>query len=176
MFKKLLLFPVLLSLASCANNLDDLNQFMNNERNKPPKPIDPLPEIRPMEVFEYNAQHLRDPFSNDLEEKDKDPTEADLAAFESGQGPDLTRRKEFLESFPLDSMKMVGTYQQENDFWGLVTDPDGTIHRVSIGNFLGHNHGKISAIAENEITIKEWINDGLGAWRERDASMALEEE
>lgn len=164
------------SLAACNNSLDDINQFMANERSKPPKPIDPLPEIKPMEVFEYNAQHLRDPFSNDLEEQSEEPSEEEMVAFENGEGPDLTRRKEFLESFPLDSLLMVGTYSQEEDDWGLVTDPDGTIHRVSVGHYVGHNHGQIVAIAENEITISEWINDGLGAWRKRDAAMALNEE
>ncbi len=176
MIKQIVILMLVLLLSACANNFDDLNRFIDNEKSKPAKPIDPLPEIRPMEVFEYNAQASRDPFSNDLEESDEEPTEEQLVAFENGEGPDLTRRKEFLESFPLDSLLMVGTYQQENDFWGLVTDPDGTIHRVAVGHFVGHNHGEIVAIAENEIVINEWINDGLGAWRERKAAMALKEE
>ena len=71
---------------------------------------------------------------------------------------------------------MVGTYQQENDYWAIVVDPEGTLHRVSQGHYLGHNHGLVMAIFENEIQIQEWINDGLGAWRERNAAMALKEE
>ena len=176
MIKNMSILLAVLFLSACANNLDDLNRFIANEQSKPAKPIDPLPEIKPMEVFEYNAQTNRDPFSNDLEERDSEPTDEQMVAYENGEGPDLTRRKEFLESFPLDSLLMVGTYQQEESFWGLVTDPDGTIHRVAVGHFVGHNYGEIVSIAENEIIIDEWINDGLGAWRERKAAMALKEE
>ncbi len=176
MIRKNILLLSVLFISACTSNLDDLNRFIANEKNKPIKPIDPLPEIRPMELFEYNAHDLRDPFSNDLEEKNDVTSETELAAFENGEGPDLTRRKEFLESFPLDSLLMVGTYQQGDDYWGLVTDPDGTIHRVSVGHYIGHNYGEVVSITENEIAIKEWANDGLGAWRQRDAAMALNEE
>jgi len=170
-----LLFLCIL-LVSCNNNLDDLNAFMERQKSIPVPPIDPLPQLKPHEVFEYNASAMRDPFSNDLEVADaQDENEAAIVS-EDGRGPDLTRRKEFLESFPLDSLIMVGTYQQEDNYWALVTDPEGTIHRVSVGHYLGHNHGKVISINEYEVQLLEWLNDGLGAWREREASMALKEE
>ncbi len=164
-----------LFLMGCNNGFDDLNEFIAHQKTKPVKPIDPLPQLKPHEVFEYNANASRDPFSNDLEVADE-VEQAALAITEDGRGPDLTRRKEFLESYPLDSLLMVGTYQQENDYWAIVVDPEGTLHRVSQGHYLGHNHGQVLAIYENEIQIQEWINDGLGAWRERNAAMALKEE
>ena len=162
-------------LVGCNNNIDDLNDFLAREKTKPVKPIDPLPQLIPHEVFEYDANGSRDPFSNDLE-IDSDSDDQSLAVLEDGEGPDLSRRKEFLESYPLDSLLMVGTYQQEENYWALVVDPDGTIHRVSQGHYLGHNHGEVVSIFENEVQLKEWINDGLGAWRERSAAMALKEE
>ncbi len=170
-----LLIGVLL-LSACQNSLEDLNEFMERQKAKPVKPIEPLPEITPQVVFEYHENGLRDPFSNDLEVAENTQDEAQIAQTEDGRGPDLTRRKEYLESFPLDSLVMVGTYQQLDDYWALVEDPEGTIHRVSVGHHLGHNHGEVVAISESEIQIKEWINDGLGAWREQDAAIALKEE
>lgn len=163
-------------LFGCNNGLDDINEFMERQKNIPVPPIDPLPQLKPHEVFEYNANGSRDPFSNDLEAVD-DNSIAELSSFdEDGKGPDLSRRKEFLESYPLDSLLMVGTYEQDGNYWGLVEDPEGTIHFVSVGHFLGHNHGEVSEIYENEIKIIEWLNDGLGAWREREAAMALKDE
>ncbi len=162
-------------LLGCNNGLDDINEFMERQKSIPVPPIEPLPQLKPHEVFEYNASNFRDPFSNDLEEAEDDLAENSSYA-EDGIGPDLSRRKEFLESYPLDSLLMVGTYEQDNNYWGLVVDPEGTIHRVSVGHYLGHNYGVISEIYENEIKINEWLNDGLGAWREREAAMALKEE
>ena len=165
-----------LLLTGCQNSLEDLNEFMDRQKEKPVKPIDPLPEITPQVVFEYHENGLRDPFSNDLEVADNTDQESQMTQAADGQGPDLTRRKEYLESYPLDSLVMVGTYQQMDDYWALVEDPDGTIHRVSVGHHLGHNYGEVVAINESEIQIKEWINDGLGAWREQSAAIALKEE
>jgi len=170
----MVLFLFLL-LFGCNNSFNDLNDFIARQKTKPVKAIDPLPQIQPREVFEYNANDARDPFSNDLE-VDSESEQQVVAVAEGGEGPDLTRRKEFLESYPLDSLLMVGTYQQQEDYWALVVDPEGTVHFVSQGHFLGHNHGEVVSIFENEVQIKEWINDGLGAWRERSAAMALKEE
>jgi type IV pilus assembly protein PilP len=167
---------MMLLLSACQNSLQDLTDFMERQKEKPVKPIEPLPEISPQIVFEYHENGLRDPFSNDLEVDRDTENESQMAKVEDGQGPDLTRRKEYLESYPLDSLVMVGTYQQMDDYWALVEDPDGTIHRVSVGHHLGHNYGEVVAITDSEIQIKEWINDGLGAWREQSAAIALKEE
>lgn len=174
MIRKMSIF-LLFFLAGCNNNVNDLNQFIEQQKNRPVKPIDPLPQIRPQEVFEYNATTMRDPFSNDLETAEEE-NQINLQVSEDGGGPDLSRRKEYLESYPLDSLLMVGTYQQDESYWALVVDPEGVIHRVSEGNYLGHNYGVVTTIYENEVLLQEWINDGLGAWRERDASMALKED
>lgn len=162
-------------LVGCNNSLSDLNEFMDHQKTKPVKPIDPLPQLKPHEVFEYNATASRDPFSNDLEVVDE-ADQTNLIVAEGGVGPDFSRRKEFLESYPLDSLMMVGTYQQDEDYWALIVDPEGDMHRVSQGHYLGHNHGLVVSIFENEIQLQEWINDGLGAWRERSAAVALKEE
>ncbi len=165
-----------MSLAACKSGMEDINSFMAKERAKPPRPIEPLPEIQPQETFEYNAYDLRDPFSNDLAILAEEEALANSQVIPTGEGPDLQRRKEILESYPLDSMLMVGTYQQEESYWGLVVDPEGIVHRTEVGQHIGHNYGEIIAIHEDEIIIEEWVNDGLGTWTKRNASMALNDE
>ena len=161
-------------LASCNNSMNDLDKYFEEAKKAPPRPIDPLPEINSPEIFVYEAQELRDPFSNDLEILEEHNTEENN--FVEGEGPDLSRRKELLENFPLDSLYMVGTYSQEGSYWGLIEDPEGVIHRVSMGQYMGQNYGEIVMINEDQIDVSEWIPDGLGGWIKREASIALREE
>jgi len=76
----------------------------------------------------------------------------------------------------IDSLKMVGLLQQKSQTWGLVRDPDGTIHRVQPGNFAGQNHGRIVTVGENRIDIIELVPDGLSGWVNREAVLAMAEE
>lgn len=174
-------FPLKLALAlsamflltGCQRDMSDLEEFVETVKNRPPRPIEPLPEIKPQETFEYSAFGLRDPFSNDLQQVEQVAQEENNA---EGEGPDLTRRKEMLESYPLDSLAMVGTYAQGDNFWALIVDPEGTIYRVSVGDHMGQNYGEVTAISEDEVTLLEWQRDGLGGWIQREATIALTEE
>lgn len=163
-------------LSACKNDLDDINGFIERVKNNPVKEIEPLPKIEPQQTFKYEAYDMRDPFSNDLEQDQSAELLLANQNIPEGEGPDLKRRKVYLESFPLDSMAMVGTYEQEDNFWGLVVDPEGVIHRASVGEYLGQNYGEIVSISPAEIVVQEWTNDGLGAWAKREAKMALNED
>lgn len=171
--KLLPLLIISLSLISCKRDMTDLDQFFSNIKNIPPQQIEDLPEINSPEIFLYETNDERDPFSNDLqilrEQKEN------IGTIVEGEGPDLNRRKESLETYPLDGLYMVGTYLQEEDFWGLIEDPEGDIHRVSQNQYLGQNYGKVSKINEGKIYVSEWITDGLGGWTKREASIALRE-
>ena len=100
------------------------------------------------------------------------PARSDLAA---GVRPDVKRPREFLEQFPLDTMRMVGTLALQGRNYGLVQGKDGLVHRVLPGNFVGQNDGKIVGIAPTKISIIEIIPDGLGGYIERPAALALTE-
>lgn len=165
---------ILLTLVSCKSDMSDLDKYFADAKNIPVQQIEPLPEINSPEIFIYEAEEFRDPFSNDLqltEEQDVQPV-----VTKDGVGPNTNRRKEMLESYPLDSLYMVGTYLQEGSFWGLIEDPEGVIHRVSLSEHMGQNYGEIISINEDQITISEWLSDGLGGWTKREASIALREE
>ncbi len=156
-----------LGLAACGGDMDDLDQYINEVKARPGGRIDPLPEITPYEIFTYvaDAQGLRSPFVPDT------PQSAGSAA--GGTRPDPRRSREYLESFPLDTLGMVGTLYIGETMYGLVQTADGLIHRVVPGNYLGQNDGRITDISESEITLVEIISDGIGGYIERDAAIGL---
>jgi type IV pilus assembly protein PilP len=154
-------------LAACGGNMDDLEQYIDQIKARPGGRIDPLPEITPYEVFAYIAdkQGLRSPFVPDT------PQGGGAAA--GGTRPDPDRSREYLESFSLDTLGMVGTMYIGETMYGLVQTSDGLIHRVVPGNYMGQNDGRITEISESEITLVEIISDGIGGYIERDAAVGL---
>jgi type IV pilus assembly protein PilP len=161
-----------LLLAGCANqSMSDLKDFVAEVKAREPGPLSPLPELKQVEPFIYLAGDRRDPFR---------PQEATVAApaATAGKGPmpDFERRKEELESYSLDTLKMVGTLEQAGEMWGLVQTQDGTIHRVRTGNYMGLNHGRIVRITEDKIELSELLQDGAGGYVENAAALGLGEE
>ena len=156
-----------LGLVACGGDMDDLDQYINEIKARPGGRIEPLPEITPYEVFTYiaDAQGLRSPFRPDT------PQSAGPAA--GGTRPDPDRSREYLESFPLDTLGMVGTLYIGETMYGLVQTADGLIHRVVPGNYMGQNDGRITEISESEIALVEIISDGIGGYIERDAAVSL---
>jgi type IV pilus assembly protein PilP len=158
-------------LAGCANpNIDELQGYVDEQKAKPPGRIEPLPEIKQITTFTYVANSRRDPFTPaESGERER----ATIA--ESGISPDFNRRKEELETYTLDSIRMVGILEQYGVTWGLVKTKEGTIHRVKTGNYMGQNHGRIVQISEDKIELTEIVQDGTGGYSERQASLALVE-
>lgn len=157
-----------LLLGGCAEDgMDDLRQFVETAHAGKQPRIEPIPEIRTQELFAYGAASLRDPF-----------TPQNLKA-QAGQGggprPDMNRRREPLEEFPLDALKMVGTLQRGKQAWAVIQAPDGTVHRATIGNHMGQNFGAITRITEDKIKLIELVQGPMGDWIERESSLALAE-
>ena len=165
--KGLLLAVAAAGLVACGGDMDDLDSYINEVKARPGGRIEPLPEITPYEVFTYvaDAEGMRSPFMPDT------PQAAGPAA--GGTSPDPDRPAEFLESFPLDTLRMVGTLDINETVYGLVQTSDGLIHRVVPGNYMGQNDGRITDITESEIVLVEIISDGIGGYIERDAAIGL---
>ena len=167
------LFGFTTLLAACGGDMSDLELFIDETKRAHHGKVDPLPEFPPYQTFSYQSQDIRDPFR----------PQTDLAASPiaaeseyTGPRPEATRRREPLESYPVDSLKMVGLLQQRTQTWGLVKDPEGTIHRVQPGNFAGQNHGRIVKVSETKIDIVELVADGLSGWVNREAQLAMAED
>lgn len=162
-----LLGAAVVGIAGCAGGNGDLRAYIDRTKARPGGRIEPLPQIRPAPTFVYEPGDRRSPFVPDTpqERRSSDPNAV--------QGPDPDRPREFLESFSLDTLRMVGTLEREGSRFALVQDSDGLIHRVTVGNHMGQNYGRITAITDSEISLVEIVPDGLGGYLERPASVAL---
>jgi type IV pilus assembly protein PilP len=167
---KRLLLPaaVAVVLGGCSSELDDLKSFVRDSEKGLPRRIDPLPAVKPFEPFAYEGFDLPDPFKP----RKLTPPKEGAAG---GIAPDLNRRKEPLEAFPLEQLKMVGTLSQGKDTYAIVR-ADKTLYRVKKGNYMGQNFGIISDVTESEIKLKEIVQDSAGDWAERQSVLPLLEE
>ncbi len=163
----------ILGLAGCANDdVSDLRQFVQQVKGRPKVAIPPLPEIKIVEPYIFNPSGLRDPFRAIERVEEKTPVKGIVGV---GLHPDVSRRKEELEAYSLDTLRMVGTLTMANGLWALIKASDGTIHRVQKGHHMGRNYGEIIRIIDNRIELMEIVPDTPGAWREQLASIALAE-
>jgi type IV pilus assembly protein PilP len=161
-----LIAPVLALLAGCGNDMDELQQWVAETKARPGQGIEPLPEVKPYETFDYAAFDQRSPF---------EPGSSVTATSTTGVRPDVQRPREFLEQFSLDTLRMVGTVKLQGRLYGLVQTRDGLVHRVLPGNHLGQADGRITAIDEGKISLIEIVPDGMGGFIERPAALALSE-
>jgi type IV pilus assembly protein PilP len=158
-------------LAGCGGDMSDLEAYALEVKSRKSRAIDPIPEIKPFERFAYEAADRRDPFLPLLKSRDE------VLALAGGAGairPDLSRPKEPLEEFALDSLRMVGTITMQNRAFALIKAPDAVVHRVTVGDHLGQNFGKITGVSETEVVLMEIIQDGFGGWMQRPASVELQ--
>lgn len=164
---------IALFLVACSDSgMDDLHQFVQQAKLKKGK-VEPLPEFKPVETFGYTAHKLKDPFAT---WKSEVKTASQEKAAGQGIRPDVDRRKEILENFPLDTLRMLGTLQYEGTEWGLVKAPDGIVYKVREGNHVGQNYGQIRDVNEQKLVLTEIVPNGLGGWEERETSLSISEE
>ena len=162
---------VLVLLSGCVSSKDsaDLTRYIEDVKARPEGSIEPLPPVRTFDPFIYASTAMRSPFDEPVIvttiEGTRDP---DVK-------PDPLRVKDFLESFNLDSLAMVGTLEQNGALWALVKDPSGGIHRVTVKNYIGKNHGKITAATTTQLNLVEIVGDGLGGWVQRPRTIKLSE-
>lgn len=158
-------------VAGCSGSNDELRQWMADTR-KEMKPVTAtLAEPKTFEPFLYKDQNEIDPFDPG---KVANALKALSAKSNSGFAPDLNRRREPLEGYPVDTITMVGTLQRPNLRYALLR-ADGVIHQVKVGNYIGQNFGIVTKIDENEVVLKEVVQDAAGEWVERATTLQLQE-
>jgi len=167
------------SLALCAcvsKDTSDLEQWTQEVLARPGGRIEPLPEIKPYEAYTYKsaAEGARDPFTPFYQQRKEEVADVkDTGLTKELEMEIKNRNREELEQFELDSLRMVGTIQNSDENWGVIKDPDGAVHRVKVGNYLGRNIGKIVNIFEDKIELREIVQNSQGRWEERPAAIAL---
>ena len=160
-----------LVLSACDNQQQELSQWMTQVRATTKVSVTPIPEPKKYEPYGYRLKDSIDPFNPEKVTVAQAKIQARNA---SSLMPDPNRRREPLESFPLDALSMVGTLMQNKQVYGLVK-ADKTLNRVTLGHYLGQNYGKIIGITETEITLKEIVQDAAGEWVERISKLQLQE-
>jgi type IV pilus assembly protein PilP len=154
------------ALTGCGQDNRDLQAYIDRIKARPGGTIEPLPEIRPAPTYEYLAAERRSPFVPDV------PQEVAFGP-NSANMPDFDRPREELEKLPLDSLTLVGRLRNTTGDWGLIQDPEGLVHRVTIGNHMGQNYGRITDITDSQIFLVEIVRDGRGGYMERPSSIGL---
>ncbi|NOX08868.1 MAG: pilus assembly protein PilP [Gammaproteobacteria bacterium] len=164
---------LILGLTACSDdaNFHDLDQYVADVEARQRPKIKPLPEFTPYETYLYQSAELRNPFiAPELSD-----VQSNAAGDKSGVAPDPDRSREAMELFPLDSLRMVGTLEQNGVMWALIMAPDDAINRLRVGNYMGQNYGRIIGISEYEIELTEIIPDGMGAWSKSNTTITLAE-
>lgn len=168
------LLPVLLAsalLAGCGGEQQELQDWMDQQRREVRPSVQPLAPPKKFNPVPYaNAQQV-DPFSNQklsvaLKQEARQPNSM-LAA-------EMSRRKEPLESFPLDAMAMVGSVSKAGAPVALLR-VDNLLYQVKAGDHLGQNYGRVLRITETEVVLREIVQDAAGEWIERNATLQLQE-
>jgi type IV pilus assembly protein PilP len=164
--KRLASIAIALSLSGCGGSgMEDLQTFVAETGKDMQGKIEPLPEVKVYEPFSYNAFDLPDPFK---------PRKLSTGGG-GGMQPDLTRPKEPLENFSLETLKMVGALSKKGVIHAVIKTPDNAIYHVRKGNYVGQNFGLITQIGDSEVTLREIVQDSAGDWSERTSTLVLQE-
>lgn len=162
-------------LSGCTGSTqDDLRQWMTEERNQTRPKVAPLPAPKQFKPEAYAIVGEVEPFSN---QKLTQALKRDSAQVASNAGlvaPELVRRKEPLEAFPIDTMSLVGSIMKAGQPVALVK-VDGLLYQVKVGNYLGQNYGRVVKITETEVVLREITQDAVGEWIERMTTLQLQE-
>ncbi len=153
--------------ASCGGPPDDLRAYVDEVKARPGAPLEALPRVPEFEEFVYEAAGRRSPFEPAV------PGTGVARQAIAGPGPDPDRKRDFLEHYSLDALRMVGSVRSGAGLFGLMRTPEGLVHRLATGDYLGRNHGQVVGISEREVRLVELVADGNGGFLERPAAVAL---
>jgi type IV pilus assembly protein PilP len=171
----LTMLSISLVLAGCdAAGQQELEDWMKEQRAATKPNVPKIAEPKKFVPETYKVETAPDPFSNVKLTQALKKDSAQVTANAALIAPELSRRKEALESFPLDTMSMVGSMVKQGQPVALL-QVDKLLYQVRAGNYLGQNYGRITKITESEITLREIVQDAAGEWIERVANLQLQE-
>jgi type IV pilus assembly protein PilP len=166
---------LLILAAGCtASGEDELQLWMQQERNAIRPQVTPIPEPGRFEPQVYLSERMTEPFSAEKMASVSGSLAATVINSKLLE-PELNRRKQPLEAFPLDTMRMVGSLKREGQLVALIK-VDSLLYQVRSGSYLGQNYGRVNQITETEITLREIVQDPSGEWTERPAALQLQED
>jgi type IV pilus assembly protein PilP len=166
----LLMTAVTLSLVACSSEQTELQAWMDQETKAVLPTKEKISEPKVFEPYRYENATQTDPFSTtklsialDRMQKSK-----------GGLKPDLNRRREVLENYPLENIRMVGHLANTKASFALL-QAENVVYQAKIGNYLGQNFGVITKMNDGEVLIKELVQDAAGEWTERETALRIQE-
>jgi type IV pilus assembly protein PilP len=163
---------LLLTLVACSDNgVSELKVWMDQVKKETQVRVKPIAEPKLFVPISYANGGLIDPFDAG---KLMVVFARLKAANDGGLKPDFDRPKEALEGYPLETMKMVGTFDNRKSFQALI-QVGKAVFPATLGAYIGQNFGKIVSITDTKIDIVETVQDATGEWTERKASLELQE-
>ena len=172
---RLLLISMVALLSACgASTEDELRQWMAEQKSQTRPKIAPISEPKQFKPESYTQVSTIEPFSNQKLTQALKRESTQATANGALIAPELARRKEALESFPLDSMALVGSLTKAGQPVALIK-VDNLLYQVRPGSYLGQNYGRVTKISETEVTLREIVQDAVGEWIERPATLQLQE-
>lgn len=158
-------------LTGCGSDIEELKQWMEQQRKEVKPTVAPLLPPKKFLPQPYESTAGVDPFST---QKLSVAIKQEAAQPNSLLTAEISRRKEPLEAFPLDSMAMVGSMTRDGKRFALLR-VDNLYYNVKAGDYLGQNFGRITKISETDITLREVVQDAAGEWIERTSTLQLQE-
>jgi type IV pilus assembly protein PilP len=147
---------------------------MTEQRAQTQARVAPIPEPKQFKPEPYAQGGSLEPFSKEKLAQALKRDSAQTPSNDALIAPELARRKEALEGFPLDAVMMVGSLNKAGQPVALIK-VDNLLYQVKLGNYLGQNYGRVMKISETEITLREIVQDAVGEWVERPSSLQLQE-
>ena len=167
---------LVLALTACTSSgQDELREWMQSERSQIKPQVKPIPEPTKFEPQAYMGERATEPFSEEKLVNVLRATDATPVTNSALIAPELNRRKQPLEAYPLDAMSMVGSLNRQGQLVALIK-VDNLLYQVRPGQYLGQNYGKITKISETEVVLREIVQEAVGEWTERPAALQLQEE
>lgn len=169
--KKIICTLLCLFVVGCFSDTTDLKSHIEQVKANTTSTIEPMPTIPEFNHFDYSAYNLRSPFDA--------PTPEEITKIiqqtSDCLSPDPNRRKQPLEKYALESLSMRGTLAERGIMWALLEAGDASVHRVSVGSYLGLFHGRITTVTPEQVRIVELVPDGSGCWVERETDIGMSE-
>lgn len=167
-------FAMLVLVGCGSSSEDELRSWMHEQKAQTRPKIAPIPEPKLFKPESYAQVSSVEPFSREKLTQALKGESTQATSNAALVAPELIRRKEALESFPLDAMSLVGSLNRAGQPVALVK-VDNLLYQVRPGNYLGQNYGRVTNIAETEVTLREIVQDAVGEWIERPAKLQLQE-
>jgi type IV pilus assembly protein PilP len=161
---------VVLSVTACSSEQSELQAWMDEETKAVAPTKEKISEPKAFEPYRYENATQVDPFSNVKLATALDKLQKNKGALQ----PDLKRRREVLENFPLENIRMVGHLANNKSAFALL-QAENVVYQAKIGNYLGQNFGVITKMNDAEVQIKELVQDAAGEWTERETALRIQE-